>query len=200
MISPLEVRRQIIHLLSGVILAFLVYIQILNKVSVVILYLIGWFICIRCKHERIPMVYSFLRYFEREEDLEKFPGKGALFYLLGTALVVILFPLDIAVASILILAFGDSISHIVGRFGSIKHPFNSKKFLEGSVAGAIMAFIAAYIILGDPFEAGIGAVLGMFLEGFNMEHKGKKIDDNVIVPLAAAVGIWLIRLILRYPF
>jgi dolichol kinase len=196
MISQLERRRQFIHMLSGVVLGLLLYLGILNKITAPILFLIGSLICWRCKQNRIPVIYSFLRYFEREKDLEKFPGKGALFFLGGATLVILLFPKDIALASILILAFGDSVSHLVGRYGSIKHPFNSKKYVEGSVAGAVVAFIAAFVILNNPIEAGLAAVLAMFVEGLNIELWEKKVDDNLLVPLVSGVVIWVLRFFL----
>ena len=38
--------------------------------------------------------------------------------------------------AIMILALGDSISHMFGvRFGKTMHPLTDKKFLEGSIAG-----------------------------------------------------------------
>jgi len=196
MISQLERRRQIIHMLSGVVLGLLLYLGILNKITAPILFLISSLICWRCKKNRIPVVYSFLRYFERENDLEKFPGKGALFFLGGSTLVILLFPKDVALASILILAFGDSISHLVGRFGSIKHPFNSKKYIEGSIAGTVVAFIAAFTILNNPIEAGAAAVLAMFVEGLNIELWKNKVDDNLLIPLVSGIAIWILRFFL----
>ena len=97
--------------------------------------------------------------------------------------VVLLFPKDIAIASILILAFGDSISHVVGKFGSMKHPFTDKKFLEGFVAGSIAAFIASFIVVGR-IEALLGSVIAMSVESLDIKIKKVKVDDNLLMPIA----------------
>ncbi|MFH2028874.1 MAG: hypothetical protein ABIJ08_07060 [Nanoarchaeota archaeon] len=195
-ISRKEIKRQIFHLFLGIFLVILLHYNLLNKISFFIIVTIAVFICFISKKMKIPGVYWFFKNFERDIDIIHFPGRGALLFLTGAFIVVLLFPKDIAMASILILALGDSVSHLVGKFGGIRHPFNDKKFLEGSLAGTIIAFIGAVLILNNSIEAALGAITAMVAEGFNIEFGKKKIDDNLIIPLISAASIWVIRLFL----
>jgi len=45
--------------------------------------IIGIFLSYLSKKTRIPVVYDLLEKFERKEEIEKFPGKGIIFYLTG---------------------------------------------------------------------------------------------------------------------
>ncbi len=193
MITKKEIKRQLFHIMFGIILALLVNIGILNKITMGIILIIAFVLCYISRRMKIPGVYWFLDKFEREEELIKNPGKGAFFYLVGSYLAVLLFSKDIAIASIVILALGDSISHLVGRFGSIPHPFTDKKFLEGILAGVIAGFIGAVIVLGNGLEAGLGALIAMLAESFDIKIKRYKIDDNLFIPILAGTVIWLIR-------
>ena len=115
-----------------------------------------------------------------------------IFYLLGSFFAIVLFPRDIAAASIMILALGDSFSRLVGPFGRILHPFDDTKFVEGLVAGAIAGFVGASVFV-KPMEAIIASTISMFIEGFDLKIKGFKIDDNLIIPLVAGAVIWAMR-------
>jgi len=194
MIARKELRRQIFHLVSGVVMALLVYAGILNKISMGVLVLAAAIISFVSRRVKIPGIYWFLSRFDRDPDLVKFPGKGALFYVVGAYIAVLIFASDIAAASIVILALGDSVSHIIGRFGSIKHPFSDLKYFEGSIAGVIAAFIGSFIILQSAIQAGLASMIAMLTEGFNLELGGKKIDDNLLLPVVAGTVIWLVRI------
>ncbi len=198
MLSRKEIKRQIFHLLLGLILAFLIYVGLINRLTMGLLLAAAYLVHIISKKKKIPGIYWFLDKFEREEDLIKNPGKGAFYYLAGSSVAVLLFPKDIAIASILILAIGDSISHLIGKFGSIKHPFSDKKFLEGFIAGVIMTFISSYVILGSAIEAALGSVTAMGIEGLDIRLKDQKIDDNLLIPVVAACVIWLTRFIVNF--
>lgn len=198
MISELEIRRKFFHLLFGIILVVLIGFNVVNKFTVLIFLIIAYGLCLWCKKDRNAPLYWVLRHFEREKDLVQFPGKGALYYLMGAAFVVIAFDKDIAMASVLILAIGDSVSHIVGKFGNIKSPLNSKKFLEGSIAGGIAAFIAAFFVLGNGWEAFFGVFAGMIIEGMDIKFRLQKIDDNLLVPITSGLVIWLVRFIFNF--
>ena len=95
---------------------------------------------------------------------------------------------DIAGASILILAFGDSVSTFVGKkYGEIKLLHNTRKSLEGSLSGFMAALIAAAPAVGVEL-AFLGSFIGMFFESFT-DRIG--VDDNILVPLAAGIAMWL---------
>ncbi len=132
-----------------------------------------------------------LRLVERKEELRKFPGKGAVMLFLGAGITAAIFGKE-AAAAITILAVGDSFSHIFGRLiGRRRHkwPFAAEKSAEGSVAGFVFASAAAAMIL-PVWTALAAAAAGMIAEALNVRVLGRKIDDNITVPLAAAAVIW----------
>ena len=188
-----EVKRQLFHLVFGIIIALFVLYGILNRISMGIALVFALILCFVCRKVKIPGIYWFLDKFEREKDLIKNPGKGAFFYLLGSYIAVLLFDKNIAIASIVILALGDSVSHLVGRFGSIPHPFTDKKFLEGLLAGIVVSFIGAVIVLGNGLEAILGSTIAMLVESFDIRIKGYKIDDNLFIPMVAGAVILAVR-------
>jgi dolichol kinase len=195
MSDKFEIKRKIFHVIFGITLVFLLYYEIINNLILLIIIIIGLIVSFLSRKIKIPIVYWFLKKFERDGEIRKFPGKGIIFYLMGAYIVFLFFPKDIASASLVILAFGDSFSHLVGKhFGTLKHPFTDKKFLEGAVAGIIAGFFAA-IIFVSPFEAFLASFFGMLVEGIDLKLGIEKVDDNIVVPIASAVIIYLIRLL-----
>ncbi len=191
-----EAKRQLFHMLFGTaIVALLVY-GLLNKAHIFFLIIIGIIISFLSKKYKIPLIYWFLKNFEREKELKTFPAKGVIFYLIGVFLTLSFFPLDIAMPAILVLAFGDSTSHLFGvRYGKIKHPFADKKFLEGMIAGFIAAFIGALVFL--PWhEALTASFFAMLAEGLEIKIGAEQIDDNIIIPLVAAIAISFTRFLI----
>lgn len=186
MLTPLEIKRQLIHIFSGIILVLLLNFNLINATILFIIFIIGLILSLSSKKFHIPVIYSFLKIFDRKKDLEELPGKGAIFYVLGTFLVVLIFPKDIAMASIMILALGDSLSRLVGPYGYLKHPFHNEKFFEGAIAGAIAGFLGALFFV-PWILALLGSLVSMLLEGLDLKIKTFKIDDNLLIPLVAAV-------------
>jgi dolichol kinase len=195
MMSDLEFRRGIFHLVSGIIIVLLIRFEFLTKWLLLLLTLIALGISLVSKKYRIPFIYWFLEKFDRERDIKKFPGKGAFFYSLGVTLVVFLFPKDIALASIAVLAVADPSSRFIGiHFGKIRHPFNDAKFTEGAVAGIITGFLVA-ILFVKPSEAFFAAFFAMFAEGIELRLGMQHVDDNIVIPLVAGAVIWLVRIL-----
>jgi len=167
----------------------------LDKKIILITIIIGIFLSYLSKKTRIPVVYDLLEKFERKEEIEKFPGKGIIFYFIGIYTALLLFPKDIALASIMVLALGDSISHLYGlHYGKTKHPLSKTKFLEGTIAGFIFGFIGAFVFL--PFlEAFFASLAAMIVEAIEMKIGTGQVDDNLIVPIVAGSVVWLVRLV-----
>ena len=193
MISGLEIKRQLFHLISGVILVGLIYYDILDyKVALVILVLLV-ILGLIIKKIKVPMMYEFFKMLDRPKDFEKLPGKGAIFYMIGVSLALFLFPKDIAMASIIIMALGDSIAPIIGQYGSIESPWNKKKYIEGSVGGGVVAFIGALLFV-SPLEAGLAVVAAMIIEGIDLKFGVNQLDDNIVMPLIAGAVILILRM------
>jgi len=192
LLKELEIRRQVAHLIGGIIYVALIYLDVLTASVAGILLLIYILISIISRKMKIPLFSPIFELFEREEDLKKFPGKGTILFMASIFICLLLFPKDIAMASIVILAIGDSIGPLVGQYGNIKSPFNKKKYIEGGIAGGIAATIGAMIFV-SPLEAAFAATIAMIAEGVDWKLGKDKLDDNIIMPLVAGGIIMLLR-------
>jgi len=190
----LEIKRQPFHILLGLLLIALINYDLLTPIILLIITLIVIIGSFLLKKTKPKIIHNLLQFIERKEDLEKLPGKGLIAYLIGALIVLTLFDKDIAMASIIILALGDSFSRLIGPFGRIKHPFNNTKFLEGVIAGMIAASLGAMLFI-KPSEAIVASFMAMLLEGLNLRIFNLKIDDNITIPLIAGTVIWLIRIL-----
>lgn len=176
-----EVKRQIFHLFLGISIALLYNFHILSARRMFIILTIGILLSIASSKYKIPGIAWFLERFERKHA--KFPGQGAIFFILGCFTVIGLFPPDIASAAILVLAVGDSFSTLVGKhFG--KHKMGSKS-IEGTVAGIVLGFLGAFIFV--PFlTAFLGAFVAMLAEALDIKLFNRVVDDNLLVPIVSA--------------
>ncbi|MEA2036350.1 MAG: SEC59/DGK1/VTE5 family protein, partial [Nanoarchaeota archaeon] len=189
-----EIKRQPAHILLGLFIVVLVYHDILSTLMLVLAIVTALGFSFLVKKVRPKKVSRLLQFLEREDDLEKFPVKGLIAYLIGTLLVFLLFEKDIVMASVMMLALGDSFSRLIGPFGRIAHPFNNTKFLEGLVAGAIAASLGAMLFV-SPLKAIVASVIAMILEGLDLKIHKLNINDNISIPLVAGTVIWLIGLL-----
>jgi len=193
-INRFEVRRQIFHICLGLAIIILLVNNILNSLILFIVLIIGILISILSKKFKIPIIYSFLKIFERKDVLKRFPGKGAISFLVGCLLALQLFERNIAFASIMVLTLGDSISHLFGLyFGRKKHPLNCLKSIEGNIAGAIAGSLGAMFFI-SPLCALLASFGAMTAEAVELKMNDKIIDDNIIVPLVAGTVLHLIRI------
>jgi len=144
---------------------------------------------------KIPIFYKFLEHFDRKQDIESFPARGALFFMLGSSLSVLLFEKDIALASILILSVGDAVSSIISYgYGRTRGFFNTGKLMEGTIAGIFCSFFVALFFV-NIIEAFLASFVSMIFESLEWRLGRFVIDDNVSIPLIAGLVIFAIRLI-----
>jgi dolichol kinase len=144
------------------------------------------------KKLRVPVVSRIIDTTERPEVIDVSPARGALMFLVGSTITLVLFSYNIAIvaASIAVLALGDSFSTLAGkRLGRHRIPYNKEKSLEGSFFGFIAAFAGAGALVSWPIALA-GALGGMLAESLPL-----KVDDNLIIPLAAALSMTALSLI-----
>jgi dolichol kinase len=197
MITKKELFRQIMHALIGIVIVIGFYFNIITPLIVFLLLILTGLFSILSRRAKIPIINKIINKFEREDIKTKFPGKGIIFFLMGCLLAMQLFSKDIASASILILALGDSISHIIGmQYGKTKNIFNwkSPKLLEGTLAGILLSFLGALIFVSW-LEALLAAIAAMAFEVIEIDLNGEHLDDNLIIPLIAGTVILILRLI-----
>ena len=192
-INSFEWNRQIFHLALGVAIVALLKFGFIGKEMILIFVIIGFILSCLSRKVKIPIIYQLLRKFERKRELEKFPGRGILFYFIGAYIALLLFSREIAMASIMVLALGDSISHIYGlHYGKIKHPLSKTKFLEGTVAGFVAGFLGAVIFI-PLAEALLASLAAMIVEAVEIRIGTEQVDDNLIIPVVAGAAVWIVR-------
>lgn len=183
----LEIRRQLAHLIYGPILILLYHYNFLNLHILFGMIIGGSIMSALIKRNRMSPFRWILSHFERDHHMENFPGRGILFFTIGSFLVLALFPQEIAYAGIMILSIGDSITNLIGRhYGTIKTIINPDKYIEGTIVGIIISFPVAYYFFPNIIAALSASCVAMFLEMPRIKIFGFEIDDNLIVPLAAS--------------
>lgn len=192
-LTNLEVRRQLLHTFFGCVLVFfirsyLVTVEVLMLGIVVLLVLV-----LLLKYLQLPaFLYKGLSFFEREKHLTRFPARGVFYFLLGSLLLLLFFPDNIAAACIMIIAFGDSVTNIVGRyFGRRKIWYNPRKHWEGTIAGIFFATMGAslFVPLIPAFWASVAAML---IETVDIRFGAFELDDNITIPLVAGIVLTLL--------
>ena len=191
-----EIKRQLFHVLLGLALVILIKCNIIGLKSLAVLFFIGFILSLLSRKYDIPGISWFLRHFARNRHKTAFPGKGALFYILGAFFALLLFSEEIALASIMILALGDSVAALFGMHykGRGKHPFSSKKYLEAALLGGMAGFFGAILFI-NPIYAFIASMLAMLIEGIDIRLGFTQVDDNLVIPVAAGVILTLLKFI-----
>jgi dolichol kinase len=195
LISRLKIKRAAFHILLGTIILCL-SINFYNKVRLILFLVLAFGIILSLLSLRfkLPFIYFMLKKFEKPRYIRKFPGKGTLFFVAGSLLVLKLFSRTMAFASIAILTFADPLASLSGLlFGrkGYKKPFKTFKKIEGTIAGIAIGFFAAAFFV--PYiEAILASVAAMLAEALTLKLGGDDVDDNIIVPLAAAMAMYLV--------
>ena len=97
---------------------------------------------------------------------------------LGAMLTMFLYPAPIAAIAIYALAFGDSLSSLIGKLAGRISLFGGKKTLEGSLACFVAVFSVAAQFAVRPEQAFVIAVGATIIEALPTED-----FDNLILPL-----------------
>jgi dolichol kinase len=187
----LEFRRAIAHIILGVFLVlFVLNTEVLFTIyCLIIAIVLGLVASAIMRKKRISLLYWFLLKFERKKNLRLLPGRGFIFFCIGSLIALFLFPQNIALASILILAIGDGFANIFGPIGRIKNIFHDRRKLEGSIIGLVGAIFAASLFV-RPWIAILGALCAMMSEMVNLEEF--HIDNNIIIPIVAGLIMMLL--------
>jgi dolichol kinase len=197
-----EITRQIMHIILGLII-ICVILLLERDLALIVLFiafclsiLLSLFIVFFKPIARLHPLRFFLSNLSRDYDKKKFPAKGLIFFFAGCVLVLKLFSVDIALASIIILTFGDSVSTLTGLFGRAKYkakPFGKFKTIYGTLLGIIVSFLVALIFI-NPVYALIASSFGMIAEAISIKLGEEEADDNFIIPLVAGTAVFLARL------
>jgi dolichol kinase len=175
-----ELYRKLFHITFGAIIAGGIYVLGRDDgLAALFVMLAAGLVLIQWKlsgfEEKI--IDFFLSRMERKVTI---PGIGALMFLLGAILALSLSKTaSFAVVVLLVFAFGDGASTLVGLKGSHRIPYNRKKTWEGSLAFFLTASAVSVFFLG-PAALVLCAILA-FVESLPIPF-----DDNFTITLAGA--------------
>jgi len=174
-----ELIRKSIHIATAIIPALYILSRekeqiLIICISLFILFLTGDILRIYVRQLRQIYEKVFGTLLRAEESGKKL--NGATLLLAGYSLAVIFFETDIAAASMLFLAFADSMAAIIGKTFGKRMIFN--KTLEGSLAFFITAGIISVLIFDNKIVSiGIAGLVTI------LELIPVKINDNLSIPV-----------------
>ena len=120
----------------------------------------------------------------REYEQDKVAGY-ALYVLSGTAVVLVFEP-QIAVPALFMLTLGDPVSGLLstGELRTVKRP------------RVLIGMFLVSLALAYPFVGAVAAVAGalgaMLADGIKPTVGDYVIDDNLTIPIAAAIPMWVV--------
>lgn len=193
MLVQIEGKRQLLHA-SGAVTPIFVY-HLGERTTLQLLFTLLSLTLLASasyrKQIRLPLLYWLVDRLERPQAKHSFPAHGAIYYLLGLILSLLLFTTHIALACILAMSLGDAASTIIGKqYGAHRIPYNPHKSLEGSTACLIFAGLGAATQLSPPLSvvAGLASTL--------IESLPLPVDDNITIPLGTGALLTLITMTL----
>jgi len=181
-----ETERQIFHLVLGTLFASLIL--LLGKFYSLALFgtliVIGVFLSeLLHKGIRVEPFHWFVRRLERKKVR---PGQGTLTFVLGSFIALVFFEPNIVFLSVLILAFADSFSTLVGRGIGVIKIYNGKT-LEGFLGGflaslfVVLPYLNAYVAIAVCLVASLTELLS-------------PVDDNIVIPPLSSLIIYMMTL------
>ncbi|UCE44190.1 MAG: haloacid dehalogenase-like hydrolase [Candidatus Bathyarchaeota archaeon] len=139
----------------------------------------------RMRGMNFPIFSTVTRRAALRPELHEF-ASSPIFFALGIALSLLLFPIPINYASVAVLTVGDGFARMFGRtFGRTAFPFNKGKRVEGSIFGFLLAFLGAMLFV-DPIKALAAAAAGMFVESLPLP-----VNDNLAIPIMSGIAIMI---------
>lgn len=128
--------------------------------------------------ERIYLLAA--KNFLRDEEYSR--PSAAFYFFVGSALTILLFPKQIAVGALIVLALSDTLAALVGRRYGKYRIWN--KTLEGSMAFFISAWLILTLYFGcEPLKHLMPALAGTLAELLPCP-----INDNLLIPLVIGLS------------
>jgi dolichol kinase len=112
---------------------------------------------------------------------------AGIYWLFSCIVLLFVFNVNIAFASILVLAVGDTSASFLGRrIGKVKNPLNHKKTVEGTLAFFSTSLFVAMLFVPTPVALSV-AFFAAIIEALPLG-----VNDNLVVPLSTGVLIFLL--------
>lgn len=112
---------------------------------------------------------------------------GATWVMIGACLVVLLFPREIAILSLIFMSIGDTTAGLIGKaYGKTAI---GEKTLEGFLAGLVICLTIAWFFPAAPRMVAVsGAIAAMVIEILPLP-----LDDNLSMPLGSGTIMLIIN-------
>ena len=189
-------RRKFVHVFGGIL--FVIFINLNYPIiqnNLLLMLIVSLIIAVLfsayAKYQKPRFLMKIIELFDKPQDMISYPGRGAVYFIIGALFVIVFFDRSIASAALLILVIGDPAAHFVGKYyGRKRLIVNPKKLLEGTIAGTVFGTIAAMLFVPFPI-AFFGAAFGMMAEAFELEMF--HLDDNFFIPFVSSIVMAMIE-------
>ena len=183
-----ELLRKSIHLTSLLIVVVYVYMGKQIVLDMLIVYLV---LILLIEHFRLSRgaKIPLLDFLYREK--ERSCVGGHVFFVLGSVVAISVYSKEVAIASILMITFGDIVASIVGITAGKTPIKGTKKSLEGSAAEFFTDLVIAGVLLQNLPVAVVMASVATFTETWL-----SGIDDNLSIPVFSGFSAELMMLLI----
>jgi dolichol kinase len=175
-------------------LAFILSLLTYDRSRWFFLGVLGLGLCISLLMEKkdVPILTWFLARYDKTTDVV--PGQGPITFFTGTLISWFIFGGDIAIIGVIALAFGDPTAYVFGKsLEGPRLPWNKRKTIAGSIAFMISPILIISLIWG-PIPGIVAGVVGSIAESLPFPNKLLS-DDNIIIPIAVSIAIWILTLV-----
>lgn len=188
-LPPFETARKLIHLGGGLIPLLYLFLNLTKMQALLILGCLG-FPFVGADLLRLwqpPVNRWFVSWFRGAMR----PGEegrltGATYYVVACWITILIFERTVAAAALLVLACGDTAASVVGQaLGGYR--LGKGKTLSGTGAFLAAAFLVTLPLLPAPVAFAGAAIAAV------TECLPSPLDDNITVPLSAAISFTLVR-------
>jgi len=179
-----EVRRRLVHV-GGAIFPLAYLAGVLSWPQLRVVYVAGILLTVVLEFARLVVGLDWWIFRELTREYERSNPAGYALYVVGSTVTVLFFGPQIAVPALLTLAIVDPVSGLLAdnEFGEPKRPavLALTFVLSGLVAVAFVPLPAAVL----------AAAVTTVADGATPVVRGHAIDDNLTIPIGAAVAMWV---------
>ena len=177
-----ELMRKCVHVGSGVAISCLYTVYEKRLIALGLLLLLSIIIALEMLRLKGIISIALLR----KEEQNTIGGHA--FFILGTLFSIVLFKREIAIASILMLSFGDSVAGMIqalkGAFVFSKKAHRLRiKPLDMIIIMFGTSFLTGYVMINSMTIAVLGAIGATIADGVYIRVYRFTINDNLTIPL-----------------
>ncbi|MEM4780812.1 MAG: dolichol kinase [Halalkalicoccus sp.] len=177
-----EIGRRLVHASGvGAPLSYLLGVFTWEQLGWVLVLGVGIALVLEALRLRVGLEWWIYENLTREYEQEKVAGYAL--YMVGMAAVALFFPPAIGVPAMFMLAVGDPIGGYLGKGAEAKSP---------AALGGVFVVCLAFALPFLPVVAAVlGAIAATAADGYLVSIRGYVVDDNLTIPLSAALAMWV---------